>query len=77
MMPTPRIVETDAIIPVMAALPYEIAISDPEPGEDCVSYDPQNQVTLFAGRRDFSTCREDESVGGFLSKSKSDTKKDD
>jgi len=70
-----RIIETDAVIPVMAALPYEIAISDPE-AENPFAYNPETQLTRFAGRRDYCTCRVDESAGGLFS-SKSDTKKDD
>lgn len=76
MLPVPRIVETDAVIPLMAALPYEIAMGDLGlVGRS--DYDPATQVTIFAGRRDYCTCREDESVGGWFEKSRSDTKKDD
>jgi len=71
----PLVLETDAVIPVMAALPYAVAISDPEV-EKPFTYDPQTQLTIYAGRRDFSTCREDESVSRLFS-TKSDTKKDD
>jgi hypothetical protein len=70
-----RIIETDAVIPLMAALPYAIAITDPET-ENPFTYNPETQLTRFAGRRDYCTCRVDESAGGFFS-SKSDTKKDD
>jgi hypothetical protein len=72
---TKRIIETEAVIPVMAALPYAIAISDPEM-ENPFNYNPQTQLTRFAGRRDYCTCRVYESAGGYFS-SKSDTKKDD
>jgi hypothetical protein len=65
-------VKTDAVIPLMAALPYGIAL---EPNADVeITYNPESQLTLFAGRN-FSTCRYDESVG--LLQSKSDTQKDD
>lgn len=72
---TKRIIETEAMIPVMAALPYAISISDPE--TEPFTYNPETQLTQFAGRRDFSTCREDESVNPLFGRSKSDTKKDD
>lgn len=67
-------INTTAVIPLMAALPY--AITEDEPNETCVQYDPRNQLTIYAGRN-FSTCRYEESVGGILSKSRSDTQKDD
>jgi len=70
----PLKITTDAIIPLMATLPY--AIVDDEPEEAGISYDPCSQLTIYAGRN-FSTCREEESIGGFLSKSRSDTQKDD
>ena len=72
---TPLLIETAAVIPLMAALPYSVEIPGDETGPTCV-YDPETQLTVFAGGRDFSTCREDESAGGFFS-SKTDTKKDD
>jgi hypothetical protein len=66
-------VNTNAAIPLMAALPYGIAAD--EPHEAASTYDPETQLTYFAGRN-FSTCRNEESAGG-LFKSKSDTSKDD
>lgn len=66
-------IRTDAAIPLMAALPYRIAMD--RPTEARIEYDPEIQLTRFAGR-DFSTCRCEESAGGLFS-SKSDTKKDD
>ena len=66
-------VKTTAAIPLMAALPYGVAM-DRSP-ESNIEYDPRTQLTRFAGR-DYSTCREDESAGGIF-QSKSDTKKDD
>jgi len=66
-------VKTAATIPLMAALPYKVTL-DP-PAEARVEYNPETQLTRFAGR-DFSTCRVDESAGG-LFQSKSDTQKDD
>jgi hypothetical protein len=73
-IPTPKILATAAVIPVMAALPYEITGSDCDPSP--VHYNPLSQLTVFARGR-YSTCRYDESVGGFLSKSRSDTQQDD
>lgn len=66
-------VKTNAVIPLMAALPYGVAAE--QPGDGAMIYEPETQLTHFAGR-DFSTCRCDESAGG-LFQSKSDTKKDD
>jgi hypothetical protein len=66
-------VKTDAVIPLIAALPYGVVLDAPD--TERVQYDPIVQLTRYAGR-DFSTSRYDESVGGLFS-SKSDTKKDD
>lgn len=66
-------VNTDATIPLMAALPYGVAVDGIS--EAAIMYDPETQLTRFAGRN-FSTCRNEESAGGFFS-SKSDTSKDD
>jgi hypothetical protein len=65
-------INTDEVVPLMAVLPYSIVVDDHEEGHP--QYDPHSQLTVFAGRN-FSTCRQDESVG-FLT-SKSDTQKDD
>jgi hypothetical protein len=67
-------VNTSAAIPLMAALPYGIAVDQAEVAG--IQYDPETQLTVFAGRN-FSTSREDESVNPFFGKSKADTKKDD
>ncbi len=69
-------VRTGGVIPLLAALPYRIAVagSDSEPS---FSYDPVSQQTKFASKRDFSTCQYEESVGGIVTKSRTDTKKDD
>jgi hypothetical protein len=70
------IVETDDVIPLMAALPYEIAISDPDVTAQ-YEYDPHRQLTIFSkGPRDYSTSRCDESIWSIF-ETKSDTKKDD
>lgn len=67
------VVDSPTVIPLMAALPYSVVFEGEAPEEHV--YDPISQITRFAGRN-FSTCREDESAGGFF-QSKSDTKKDD
>jgi len=67
-------IKTDAAIPLIAALPFALAISGVETGAS-FNYNPGTQLAVFRGGRDFSTCREDESVGIF--NSRSDTKKDD
>ena len=65
-----------AAMPLIAALAYRVVLDGPDV-ESSVQYNPETQLTVFAGRRDFSTCREDESVNPLFGKSKSDTKKDD
>jgi hypothetical protein len=69
-------IKTAGVIPLLAVLPYRIAVegSDSEPS---FSYDPISQQTRFASSRGYSTCQYEESVGGFISKSRTDTKKDD
>lgn len=67
-------INTNAVIPLMAALPY--AITADEPDETGIQYDPGTQLTIYAGRN-FSTCRYDESVTPLFGKSRSDTQKDD
>lgn len=67
-------IRTTGIMPLMAALPYAIEADESEDTGD--TYDPKSQLTVYAGRN-YSTCRYDESVGGILSKSRSDTQKDD
>jgi hypothetical protein len=69
-------VSSGGVIPLLAALPFRIAVesSDNEPS---FSYDPISQQTRFASSRGYSTCQYEESVGGFISKSRTDTKKDD
>ncbi len=67
-------INTHAVIPLMAALPYAITADDPDEGP--VLYDPDAQRTVFAGRN-FSTSRYDESVNPIFGKSRSDTQKDD
>ena len=69
-------IKTDAAIPLIAALPFALATSRAETGTS-FTYNPGTQLTVFRGGRDFSTCREDESVNPFFGRSKSDTKKDD
>ena len=67
-------VKTNAAIPLMAALPYGVTF-DEDPQVSFL-YDPETQLTRFAGRN-FSTCRNDESINPLFGKSKSDTSKDD
>jgi hypothetical protein len=64
-----------ALIPLVAALPYEIRATREE-RESTFDYDASSQTTLFAGRG-HSTCRYDESVNPIFGKSRSDTQKDD
>lgn len=67
---------SQAAMPLIAAIPYRVVLDGPDV-ENPVTYNAETQVSVFAGRRDFSTCREDESVSPFFGKSKSDTKRDD
>ena len=77
MLATKLSLRSDAPMPLIAALPYALALTgDADTGQG-FAYNPHSQLSEFSASRDFSTCREDESVGGFLSKSRSDTKKDD
>jgi hypothetical protein len=68
-------VRSRGVIPLLAALPYRIAVQ----ASDCgaFSYDPLSQQTQFASSRGGSTCQYEESVDGFISKSRTDMKKDD
>ncbi len=68
--------ETGGLVPLMAALPYHITIQDSD-REAAFAYDPVSQLTRFASSRGYSTCQYEESVGGIISKSRTDTKKDD
>ena len=69
-------IRTTGVIPLLAALPYRIAVEDSD-SESAFSYDPISQQTMFASSRGGSTCQYEESVGGIISKSRTDTKKDD
>ena len=69
-------IRTGAAIPLIAALPFALATNSAEMGTS-FEYNPSTQLSEFRGGRDFSTCREDESVIPFFGRSKSDTKKDD
>jgi len=69
-------VRSRGVIPLLAALPYRIAVQASD-CEGAFSYDPLSQQTQFASSRGGSTCQYEESVGGFISKSRTDTKKDD
>lgn len=71
-----KLVDTTArVVPLMAALPYRVGVED-EPVDAGLQYSPALQRTVFAGQRNYSTCREDDSVWGIFS-TKSDTQKDD
>lgn len=67
---------SEAAMPLIAALPYRVVVDGPCE-ENTVTYNPETQFSVFAGGRDFSTCRVDESVNPLFGKSKSDTQKDD
>jgi hypothetical protein len=60
----------------MAALPYAVTVETTD-AEASFSYDPIRQLTMVASSKGYSTCQYEESVGGFLSKSRTDTKRDD
>ena len=76
MQVTKLVFASSAAMPLIAALPYRVVLDGPDV-ENPVTYNPETQISVFAGRRDYSTCREDESVNPFFGKSKSDTRKDD
>ena len=69
-------IKMGGVIPLLAALPYRIAVEGSD-SETAFSYDPISQQTRFASSRGYSTSSYEESVGGFIGKSRSDTKKDD
>ncbi len=63
----------DSAKPLMAVLPYVVKL---QPGErDAPSYDPTRQRTVYAAGRNYSTCRNDDSVGFW--NSRADTQTDD
>lgn len=71
-----KLVDTTArVVPLMAALPYRVEVEE-APVDAGLQYNPALQRTVFASRRNYSTCREDDSVWGIFS-TKSDTQKDD
>lgn len=59
-------------VPLLAAFPFSISV-----GETATPLIPPGMDHVCMGKRDYSTCVNEESVGGFLAKSKSDVKKDD
>ncbi len=69
-------IKTGGVIPLLAALPYRIAVEG-SASEPSFSYDPISQQTRFESSRSGSSCQYEESVGGIISKSRTDTKKDD
>jgi hypothetical protein len=76
MTATKQNIKMPGVIPLLAALPYRIAVEGLD-SEPAFSYNPISQTTRFASSRGYSTCQYEESVGGFISKSRTDTKKDD
>lgn len=68
---------SDAAMPLIAALPYALAFDGGADIGRGFAYNPGSQLSEFSASRDFSTCREDESVNPLFGRSKSDTKKDD
>jgi hypothetical protein len=66
----------DAAMPLIAALPYAMAVTAIGEGAG-FTYDPTSQLSAFSASKNYSTCREDESVRKFFGPSKSDTQKDD
>lgn len=68
--------QSAAVIPLMAALPYAGACRDTST-RGSVRYNPTTQLSEFShSARDYSTCHEDESISTFF-KTKGDTRKDD
>lgn len=78
MIKTKTINTSNSIIPVIASLPYSISIEENEVSNN-LDYNPLLQKTIYSMGRDYSTCREDESVRTIFifDPSKSDTKRDD
>ena len=72
---TKLMLPSNAAMPLIAALPYRVVLDGPDV-ENPFTYNPETQISVFASRRDYSICRDDESAGCFF-ESKSDTKKDD
>lgn len=70
MVVTKLTLTSNAAMPLIAAIPYRVVLDGPDV-ENSVTYNPETQVSIFAGSR------EDESVTPFFGKSKSDTKQDD
>jgi len=59
-------------VPLLAAFPFQISV-----GEAAEASGPPTVDRVCMAKRDYSTCVEEESIGGFISKSKNDVKKDD
>jgi hypothetical protein len=74
MILTKTLHDRDEVIPLIAALPFEVSVALEE-SEIPGIYDPLSQRTRYAGRG-YSTCRYDDSAGGLFS-TKSDTSRDD
>jgi hypothetical protein len=76
MIAVKQTIRTPGVIPLLAALPYGITVEGSD-SEAAFSYEPATQQTRFASSKGYSTCQYEESVGGIISKSRTDTKKDD
>lgn len=70
------VINSSAVMPVIAALPYSILMEENEVAT-MGNYNPKLQQTIFAVSSGSSTCRNDDSINRFPMGSKSDTSKDD
>jgi hypothetical protein len=74
-MRTEKLVDqSDVVMPVIAALPFAISLTENE-ATDKGTYNPELQLTTHSASG-YSTSQEDDSAGGIFS-TKRDTKKDD
>jgi hypothetical protein len=69
------VIKSDKVMPLIAALPYEITTGENEVVSS-PRYDAVSHLAVYAGGRS-STCREDDSVAAIITYTKSDTKRDD
>ena len=70
MLQIEKLVRLGQPVPLLAAFPFQISTN-------AQAAPPEPMGFVHNARRDYSTCTSEESVGGFLSKSKNDVKKDD
>ncbi len=59
-------------VPLLAAFPFAVTVDGTEPRGL-----PPVLARTYNGRRDYSTCVEEESINPFFGRSKNDVKKDD